>query len=69
MFLEGNNIIAALHIVKLLFFKYNYFVFLRRSNNEDDNSDLNDEEIKVKFMFLSRANKLLKSRDCEDVQR
>lgn len=39
---------------------------VRWKSNENDNSNLTDEEIKEKFMLLTRANNLLKSRYCED---
>ncbi len=39
---------------------------IRWSTNEDDNTNLNDAQIKEKFMLLTRENNLLKSRFCED---
>lgn len=39
---------------------------VRWNSNEDDNSNLSDEEIIAKFMLLTRANNLLKSRFCEE---
>lgn len=39
---------------------------VRWSKNENDNMNLTDSEIKEKFMLLSRANNLLKSRICEN---
>lgn len=39
---------------------------VRWTSNEEDNSNLSDEQIIEKFMLLSRANNLLKSRICEE---
>ena len=39
---------------------------VRWKTNEDDNTNLSDAEIKDKFMLLTRANNLLKSRICEE---
>ncbi len=39
---------------------------VRWKDNEDNNNTLTDEEIKAKFMLLTRANNLLKSRYCEE---
>lgn len=39
---------------------------VRWTANEEDNSNLSDEQIIEKFMLLSRANNLLKSRICEE---
>lgn len=39
---------------------------VRWTENESDNSRLTDAQIKEKFMLLSRANNLLKSRICEE---
>lgn len=39
---------------------------VRWRNNEDDNTGLSDAQLLEKFMLLSRANNLLKSRICED---
>ncbi len=42
---------------------------VRWTKNEDDNTNLTDEQIKEKFMLLSRQNNLLKSRICEECAR
>ena len=42
---------------------------VRWTTNEDDNTNLTDAQIKEKFMLLTRANNLLKSRFCEDCAR
>lgn len=42
---------------------------VRWDSNEDDNSCLTDEQIKEKFMLLTRSNNLLKSRICEECKR
>lgn len=42
---------------------------VRWKSNEDNNTNLTDEEIKAKFMLLTRANNLLKSRYCEECVR
>ncbi len=42
---------------------------VRWNTNEDDNTNLTDEQIKKKFMLLTRQNNLLKSRICEDCRR
>lgn len=39
---------------------------VRWTDNEENNSNLTDEQIVSKFMLLSRANNLLKSRICEE---
>lgn len=39
---------------------------VRWEEREEDNSNLSDSEIKAKFMLLTRANNLLKSRICEE---
>lgn len=39
---------------------------VRWSENEDKNDNLTDEQIIEKFMLLTRANNLLKSRSCEE---
>lgn len=39
---------------------------VRWTTNEDDNTNLTDAQIKEKFMLLTRANNLLKSRFCEE---
>ena len=39
---------------------------VRWTTNEDDNSNLTDEQIKVKVMLLTSPNNLLKSRVCEE---
>lgn len=39
---------------------------VRWTKNEEDNTNLTDEQIKEKFMLLSRPNNLLKSRICEE---
>lgn len=41
------------------------FPQIRWSTNEDDNDSLSNEELKSKFILLSRASNLLKSRQCE----
>ncbi len=39
---------------------------IRWDTNEEDNSKLSPEQIKEKFMLLTRSNNLLKSRVCEE---
>lgn len=39
---------------------------VRWTDNEEDNANLTDEQIKAKFMLLTRQNNLLKSRFCEE---
>ncbi len=41
------------------------FPQIRWGQNEQDNDRLSDEELKAKFMLLSRSNNLWKSRQCE----
>lgn len=42
---------------------------VRWDGDESDNRDLTDAQIREKFMLLSRANNLLKSRICEECKR
>ena len=42
---------------------------VRWTSNEDDNSNLTDAQLMEKFMLLSRANNLLKSRICEECKK
>lgn len=42
---------------------------VRWSSSETDNTNLTDEQIKEKFMLLTRANNLLKSRFCEECKK
>ena len=42
---------------------------VRWDSDESDNRDLTDAQIREKFMLLSRANNLLKSRICEECKR
>lgn len=41
------------------------FPQIRWNKNESDNNSLNDSELKNKFIVLTRANNLWKSRQCE----
>ena len=41
------------------------FPQIRWNKDEEDNDNLTDEELKNKFILLSRANNLFKSRQCE----
>ena len=41
------------------------FPQIRWGENEEDNSNLSDEQLKKKFILLTRSNNLLKSRYCE----
>jgi hypothetical protein len=38
---------------------------VRRVKKEEDYIDMTDEELKARFMLLTRENNLLKSRNCE----
>ena len=41
------------------------FPQIRRNKNEENNLNLSDQQLKDKFILLSRSNNLLKSRQCE----